>query len=215
MKHRAFMLLLFLIAGAIINVAVAWGCAGWLSNDGTYGWLTCVEIEPGVWSTTFDQSRFGHTRLNCVRGPVPFDHQRGRLAPAKKQSGPANEFLSQKTLAGWPLRALECERHGAVDIRASDRFGYIVQHPTRDQRARGGIELSSTSTMLWRPLPYRPIMPGFAINTIFYAAIVWLLFAVPGAVRRRVRRKRGQCATCGYSVRECLSEKCPECGTMI
>ena len=49
-----------------------------------------------------------------------------------------------------------------------------------------------SQTILW---------PGFAINTISYAAIVWILFTVPGvAVRRRVRRKRGQCAACGYSL---------------
>ena len=64
-----------------------------------------------------------------------------------------------------------------------------------------------------RALPLQVVWPGFAINTIFYAAIVWMLFAVPGAVRRRVRIKRGQCASCGYSLRGTPhSEKCPECG---
>ena len=46
-------------------------------------------------------------------------------------------------------------------------------------------------------------------------AIVWMLFAVPGAVRRRVRIKRGQCASCGYSLRGITSEKCPECGAAV
>jgi hypothetical protein len=64
-------------------------------------------------------------------------------------------------------------------------------------------------------LPFIPLWPGFAINTIFYAAIVWMLFMGPGAVRRRVRRKRGQCAACGYSLRGNVSDKCPECGVMV
>ena len=57
------------------------------------------------------------------------------------------------------------------------------------------------------------IWPGLAINTIFYAAILWMIFAAPGAVRRWRRIKRGQCASCGYSLRGTSHvEKCPECG---
>jgi hypothetical protein len=37
-----------------------------------------------------------------------------------------------------------------------------------------------------RVMPLQRIWPGFAINTIFYAAILWLLFAVPGFVCRRL-----------------------------
>jgi hypothetical protein len=66
-----------------------------------------------------------------------------------------------------------------------------------------------------RILPLLPLFPGFAINTILYAAIVWVLFAVPGAVRRRVRRKRGQCALCGYSMRGSVGNVCPECGAAV
>ena len=39
-------------------------------------------------------------------------------------------------------------------------------------------------------LPRRLIWPGFAINTIFYAAILWLLVCGPFALRRHIRRKR-------------------------
>ena len=40
-------------------------------------------------------------------------------------------------------------------------------------------------------LPLRPIWPGFAVNTIFYAAILWLVIPGPIALRRHIRRKRG------------------------
>ena len=64
------------------------------------------------------------------------------------------------------------------------------------------------------PLPVRPLWPGFAINTIFYAAILWLLFAAPGLIRRRLRHFRGRCVHCGYDLRgqPADSNKCPECG---
>ena len=67
------------------------------------------------------------------------------------------------------------------------------------------------SRMWARALPLRPIWPGFAINTISYVAILWLLFAFPGALRRFIRRKRGYCTRCGYDLR-INPGRCPECG---
>jgi hypothetical protein len=62
-------------------------------------------------------------------------------------------------------------------------------------------------------VPYRPLWPGFAINTMFYAAILWLLFAAPFAVRRRRRIKRGLCVACGYDLKGLpTAAQCPECG---
>ena len=63
-------------------------------------------------------------------------------------------------------------------------------------------------------LPYLPVWPGFAVNTIFYAAIFWLLFAIPGWLRRRRRIKRGLCPACGYDLRA-SGGNCPECGAAI
>ena len=57
----------------------------------------------------------------------------------------------------------------------------------------------------------RPIWPGFAINTIFYAALLWLLVWGPFAMRRFIRRKRGLCVTCGYDLRHADHDACPEC----
>jgi hypothetical protein len=64
-----------------------------------------------------------------------------------------------------------------------------------------------------RILPLRPLWPGFAINTVFYAAILWMLFAAPGMIRRRRRIKRGLCAACAYPVGE--SDVCTECGRPV
>jgi hypothetical protein len=61
-----------------------------------------------------------------------------------------------------------------------------------------------TWTMIW---------PGFAINSLFYAGILWLLFAAPFALRRRRRIKRGLCPACAYPVGD--SEVCTECGKPV
>ncbi len=64
----------------------------------------------------------------------------------------------------------------------------------------------------FRLLPLRPIWPGFGINTLFYAAILWPVILGPFALRRHFRRKRGLCVSCGYDLRHADHEACPECG---
>ncbi len=61
-------------------------------------------------------------------------------------------------------------------------------------------------------LPIQPTWPGFAINTLFYAAVVWSLIFGSFALRRLIRRKRGLCVACGYDLRGCQKPGCPECG---
>ena len=62
-------------------------------------------------------------------------------------------------------------------------------------------------------LPFLPLPLGFAINTIFYAAALWLLFAFPFVLRRRRRIKRGLCPACAYPVGD--SAVCTECGKNV
>ncbi len=59
------------------------------------------------------------------------------------------------------------------------------------------------------PLPLRPIWPAFAVNTLFYAALLWS----PFALRRIIRVKRGLCPACGYPMGE--SAVCSECGKAL
>ena len=61
-------------------------------------------------------------------------------------------------------------------------------------------------------LPLRLLWPGFAINTVFYAAILWLLTLGPFTVRRIIHRRQGRCIKCGYDLRGAEHKACPECG---
>ena len=109
--------------------------------------------------------------------------------------------------------------------------GDVVDHPvlsswvlsSRSQSSLGSKADAANFTqstiaieILWSVRDVVPIFPiplGFAINTIFYAAILWLLFAVPGFVRRRIRIKRGLCQACGYPIG--TSDVCTECGAPL
>ncbi len=63
-----------------------------------------------------------------------------------------------------------------------------------------------------RLLAYLPVWPGFVINALFYAGILWLLIPGQFALRRLIRRRRGLCPACGYDLRHAEHEACPECG---
>ena len=62
--------------------------------------------------------------------------------------------------------------------------------------------------------PLGPVWPGFAVNTLFYGVVLWLLFLGTFALRRFIRVKRGRCAACGYDQRYGEHGTCPECGRL-
>ena len=68
------------------------------------------------------------------------------------------------------------------------------------------------SVLAVRALPLQPIWPGFIINTLLYAALLWLL--IYGlALRRFLRLRRRLCPRCAYRMGE--SAVCTECGTEL
>jgi hypothetical protein len=72
--------------------------------------------------------------------------------------------------------------------------------------------ISVASSVNPRRLPVVPCWPGFLIDSIFYALILWLLIPGPFVLRRLIRIKRGRCPKCGYDLRGDLKRGCPECG---
>jgi hypothetical protein len=103
---------------------------------------------------------------------------------------------------GWPLLAASyeiCADKSAWTYRL--RGGILV-------RGGAGWEVHEI-----RGLPFRPIWTGFALNTLFYAAIAWGLWQVPLAIRRRRRRRLNRCVKCGYDRAGLAGDAaCPECG---
>jgi hypothetical protein len=79
---------------------------------------------------------------------------------------------------------------------------------------RGGF--MSDLTRGWGPVrvvAWRPVFPGLLYGSLFWAVMVSPLIFAPAAVKARLRRRRGQCAVCGYDRRGLApAALCPECG---
>ena len=112
--------------------------------------------------------------------------------------------------AGWPCRCLEADRAWVQYWGVAPQADWRSAAKLPEARYFLGIKEAR-----YRPLPLRPIWPGFAINTIFYAAMLWLVIPGPFTARRMIRRRRGLCLKCGYDLRGAEHEVCPECGVQL
>jgi hypothetical protein len=179
------LLLALLLAGAIVNVAVAWG----------FSWqFRCVGFS---FYDSFD--KFDTT-------PFVVSDELGRRVVIMG--------YSKITESNFDKPALTYE----MPLRQA-RFGFPCEAMAYDLWWNRGIHIGSgqikntygaqhhTDVVA---VPFLPIWPGFAINTIFYAAILWVLFFAPGTIRRTIRRRRGLCPACAYPIG--TSPVCTECG---
>ncbi len=216
MKRRLTKFVVFLVLGAVVNVAVAWGCAAYLqvdspaSSGGTlYGppsrpevtnWLKEWESRTGMnlnWWTNQHEG-FGARETRFIWTPK----QRSYMVPSSDDF----RFIE----AGLPRHAL-C---GGRIKRAYDPRLAVV-FPQTDHGVFSVGEFSWCLRKQSRLLPLHPIWEGLAINTIFYAAILWMPFAPfvsRSHIRRSLRRRLGLCITCGYDLRGDFFAGCPECG---
>jgi len=216
MNRQLFKLAWFLILGAIVNVAVAWGCA-WPESDQlglrfpslafASSILEATEVEVGHfvkvgWSRTNDSDRFIY-KVNIVQETYPGYAQQYYYETNEPRPGinftrhlQRNEAFAVHVQAGWPLWCLE----GDVWFTTYPYNSECIQDPI------GIVKVGDNHL-----LPIRIVWRGIAINTIFYAALLWLLTLGPFTARRMIRRKRGRCIKCGYDLRG-TPDLCPECG---
>jgi hypothetical protein len=217
MKRCIFIILAFLILGAVVNIAVAWGSAMTIDV-----WSDIWRQRQGVSSDQYPcwglvvirRATATYVFRSAISDPqthgVGWDHRLSAPWWSRARNTPTNEPVDSfvgyaEDARGWPFICVS----SSMDATLSSRtwcwtYGNVSW----------GIPLGGGQgpDAMPRSLPCRPAWAGFAVKTLFYATILWLLPTGLLAFRRRLRRKRGRCPKCGYDLRGDLDAGCPECG---
>lgn len=199
---------LFLLAGAMVNVGVAWGLFGveWrrTAESGIAFYKATAaraSVGPAAWGEPVNQSAndaFGVTwRLDFY------------VAESNSPAGNAAEPSVQSVLsvsAGLPMRSMRgLALAEAADQPAGRLAGSVIS------RYVGAWPLDSSRD--WLMLPYAIVPLGFLVNTAVYAAALALIGLGMRQARRSRRLTRGLCPRCKYPLADLPT--CPECGETI
>lgn len=208
-----------LVGGALVNVAVAWGCAVAAVGrpNRTRAYHNPRETDPLV---IFVDEHIGFESVcGCGRSGTflartpedAHDYQRGAWWPQNALNTITENYA---LAAGWPCLSLTAMCTTTWDTskpEVDDGIEYVLTLHTGvlvgDDALSWGFEPSQLV------VPFGPLWPGFLLNTLFYAAILAALFFASGRIRRTLRRRRGRCVTCNYDRRGTPDAPCPECGT--
>ena len=234
-KRRLFKLVLFLLLGAVVNVAVAWGCALWHYVGEATRTPGVMLLEDGStsWVVASYRSRMAH-RMHSVWGPsallsgqpseaTPSDLARGWtdiLAPDAADGGkPTGSRVFDGR--GWPMISMWSALELEFMVQQTPGLGPRAS-PGKVTRVTSGIELAPYSQFRsaapqhqYRVLPLGIIWSGFALNMLVFAATGFCLVAVLRYSRLAWRIGAGHCPGCAYDLRNATHDQCPECGSLV
>lgn len=190
-----------LLIGTAVNVLVAWG-SEWVGTR--YNWPTprsVVETHPGkAWPFPLPEgAHHTNVRTYFVRllwidlYGVRYTNGRPLIEQGDMTRREYGDPGSGCTV-GLPFRCL-----GSYDL------GPNSPHLTRySLDLPGNFRATMRTHVLW---------PGFAANTLIYAALAYGLSWLPFMARRWRRGRRNQCPNCGYDRAGLAADaNCPECG---
>jgi hypothetical protein len=244
-RHRFRGLLLklgvFLLLGVVVNVAVAWGLAlpptpryrgpakddsdrcrnddgiiisGTVYREVGSNWIGIINFVDAKLSV---QDRGDSLPAFIARQPAYARQHLTSLCSSIQPLRPQESRAVAVVARGWPMCSLySTEEIDSRVTQAHSRAGVID---------RGAIviplltRISGFAPSRAIGFPYIPLWPGFAINTIFYAAMLWLLWITPGKIRRFIRIRRHRCPACGYQIAPGTAAAsggpCSECGHLL
>ncbi len=227
MKRRLLIIAIFLLLGFMSSVLVAWSCSQ--SALGSPIEQPMRDSDRAVWRAQrqigwpiepYNRGKFqafGYT-YEVVSGMSRFSTEASENTDgdARQSVGvdPADSWLKgifKEWRAGWPLPC--AQRHAWLTMGRN----VPPDHAFSPGYVETGLVMLPTNGWLGRlpqqRLPIEPMWTGFAVNTLFYAAILWLLIAGPFALRRLLRLRRGLCPKCAYPMGD--SSVCTECGRLL
>ncbi len=239
MKRWVFKLLVFLLLGAIVNVAVAWGCAAWMpllfipggvqnylvSQDEALWWARWVPN--GFISRPVVSSRDSTWVLRAAYVSAERADQSitlttdatGLVTGITAAPAPNPVFFDHAMFirSGWPLSSFQ----GARWIMGDGQRGQARLAAALEKSPALGSATMVNAVAYYRAtarggeyriIPTAVVPIGFAANTLIYGVLLWLLALAPFTARRMIRHGRGHCLKCGYDLRGDFSAGCPECG---
>ncbi|MEM7229290.1 MAG: hypothetical protein AAF432_10810 [Planctomycetota bacterium] len=224
MKRLARNTILFLLLGAVINVAVAWGIAACLKPQVGMT-LQQLKDQDGkrVWYSDMNDERYvgGRYHESTLQTIVSLYYS--------KPFNPNFDSNSDIVRASWNDHAY---RHWMSDeLRDSEIKGYeyhvargwpLITLRARYWHVRLTRFLQSDGITLPKPwvgviylriprvLPTTPIWSGIILNSLFYAVVGFVIVRILLLIRHIVRARRNRCRQCGYP--RGTSSVCSECG---
>jgi len=221
------LILVLLLIGAVINVAVAWGCAWRMDPNSGVLARGVLNSPKGTWYVG-RLSRVGATRYSSQWRSdfkredefIPNDGQSPRsIAPEwidlessdSIPTGQANLKVRFVETFGLPLNSLWCERRQTSIVVSS-----LVNRPAKPVSETAvcawNLPRERVSFMFAKALPLGVRWPEFVINTMVYAIVCGMVIVPVEAAWRNRRRRQRRCLHCGYDLCAATSATCPECG---
>lgn len=187
MQRRLFKFATFSLAGAALNVAVAWACALWSPVLKTGSIVVEDPSLPEGVMRLGDAFAWGIGWKTIIR---------------------TDFHVGWATIeAGLPLHAVSGEGSwvdfgtGPPSYNTRGLIGWQIQ----------GRGYSGRMVKPRRPFPIQPLWIGFLTNTGVSTALLWLSVRGVFLLRRHMRIKRGLCPLCVYPTGS--HPVCTECGT--
>ena len=261
MKRHLLITAIFLLAGTVVNVAVAWGCA--LACDPGYISVSAGSARARIWARphlaaqqsgcVVLEGRAVGVRMQALYEFLPWRWEGRKWPPQRVPTDGvrlanvtadifqklADRMQSEglfildnlhltmghanvvRFSAGLPCQALSrstVRRYtffqpplGVVRSPTMSLPRPIVGVRTNPPMKLGtyGVQLKYRQWAIDGDVPIRPIWPGFAVNTLCYATLLWS----PFVLCRVIRVRRGLCPKCAYPMGQ--SAVCTECGNAI
>lgn len=229
-----------LLLGLIVNLGVAVAIARWGVEPAGQGFIYTTP-ESGRPLNASYWLRLNLRPTDSWPGPIPNSWPPSPWAPIRgwhpqHLDGVVSQVAVERALnwtPGWSIEAIdvstsseawEYEVHRIGFPLGSLRFDKRFDHqyaPSSSKREDydhlvGGISFLIPPAWpfgeFWT-LPLIPVATGLIVNSIAYAALVWLAKTQLQLLRRRRRLRRGECMNCRYPLVPGW-EVCPECGTV-